>query len=428
MSVPLVDRTHFTRALSSRPFALLWIGQTLSSMGDGAFFTALAWQVLAITGSSAAMGIVVAAQTLPAIFFMLIGGVAADRLPRRLIMIWSDIGRAIAVLTITVLGWLHLLQLWHLIFLVILFGIADSFFRPAYRSISPELVEKDRLSSANALTGLSKQMNQLLGPIIGATLVAFIGPSGAFGFDGLTFIISVLFLLGVRSSLFTPVSANKEAAVKSVVSPKKGFLFLMENVREGLSYIVGSTWLWSGVLVSAGIGVVVTGALAIAMPKLVSDFYHSGVWLFGLISTALALGSISSIFVIGQLKTIRRRGIVLYGILTCSCLACAAFGIPGPTFIHPFIAVIAALLIGFGTGASQVIWPTLLQELVPLDKLGRVSSVDALGSVCLMPIGFIVIGNLVDLFGPAIIFICSGLIGAVFACSELFVKDVRQLE
>src|SRR5258708_40135295 len=91
----LMRRIRFVRALKYRPYALLWIGQTISLLGDGAYFTALAWLVLLLTGSATAMGIVVTAAAIPRVVFLLIGGVAVDRLPRRLVMLWSDSGRAI---------------------------------------------------------------------------------------------------------------------------------------------------------------------------------------------------------------------------------------------------------------------------------------------------------------------------------------------
>ena len=106
------------------------------SLGDGAYFTALAWLILLLTGSATAMGIVVAAGAIPRVMFLLIGGVAADRLPRRVVLLCSDVGRAIVVLAITVLAWTHLLQLWHLIVLSLFFGFVDGFFIPAYQSNS----------------------------------------------------------------------------------------------------------------------------------------------------------------------------------------------------------------------------------------------------------------------------------------------------
>ena len=128
MSLVFTQRLHFARALHSNAFALLWTGQTVSALGDGAFVTALSWEALQLTGSATAMGIVVLAQTLPMIPLLLLGGVIADRFPRQQVMLWSDASRAVAVLLIAALGVTHLLQLWHLVLLALFFGTVRGFF------------------------------------------------------------------------------------------------------------------------------------------------------------------------------------------------------------------------------------------------------------------------------------------------------------
>src|SRR6266700_132305 len=199
----IVNRIQFMRALRSQPFALLWLGQTISSLGDGAFFMALAWHIL------------------------LLGGVAADRLPKRLVMLCSDAGRAIVVLAIALLGWFHLLQFWHLVVLALFFGIVEGFFSPAYRALPPQLVKTEDLTSANALTGLSGQLSALIGPVIGAGLVSLVGPPSAFAFDSLTFVFSALCLFALRlpalpiasSSQIEPAGATLVAAGEQDPTP-----------------------------------------------------------------------------------------------------------------------------------------------------------------------------------------------------------------
>lgn len=106
----LTNSLHFTRALRSCPFAWLWAGQAMSTLGNGAYLTALAWQVLLLTHSGTAMALILVATSVPQLIFLLIGGVIADRLPRRLVMLWSDSGRALAVMAIATLGWIGALH------------------------------------------------------------------------------------------------------------------------------------------------------------------------------------------------------------------------------------------------------------------------------------------------------------------------------
>src|SRR5438105_3802118 len=168
MIATFTKRLRFARALNSRPYAMVWIGQTLSGLGDGIFYIALAWQVLLMTHSGTAMGLVLVASTIPRLVFMLIGGVTADRLPRRVILLWSDGGRGVVVLLISILGFAGLLQFWHLVIESLIFGLVDGFFMPAVLALTPELVDEDDLPSANALVSVSQILTQLNGPVLGS--------------------------------------------------------------------------------------------------------------------------------------------------------------------------------------------------------------------------------------------------------------------
>jgi MFS family permease len=428
----VLPRVRFILALRSRPFALLWVGETFSALGNGAYATALAWQVLLLTGSAVAMGIVVTAQLVPRLVFLLLGGVTADRVSRRLVMFWSDIGRAFAVLLITGLGWMHLLQLWHLVALALFFGCVRGFFDPAYQAIVPQLVEKEALPSANALNGLSQQLNQLLGPLLGVGLVVLAGPVGAFAFDGLTFLGSSICLLLVR----IPVTAlpgrkaeekifqNQDATTRP---PHWRAFGIVRDVREGLGYITGSPWLWVSIVVASVSNLGVVGPIGVALPKLVHDVYGAGVWLLGALSIANAVGAIVATALIGQISPLHRRGLVAYLAMVLTGFAFTLLGVPLPRGLAPVVAVCACTVMGIGLGAYDIIWTTVMQELVPGDKLGRVSSFDLLGSYCLLPVSYALTGLIADALGPSLVFIAGGLITLLMGCLALTLRDIRQL-
>jgi MFS family permease len=193
----LVQRLTFARALASRPFRLLWLGQTVSNVGNSVFSLALAWQVLLMTHSATAMGLILMARLIPNLVFVLIGGVAADRLPRRSIVLWSDGLRGLVLLSVTVLGVAGLLQLWQLVVESLIFGIVEGFFNPALMSLPPELVANEELPSANALISLSLNLAGLIGPALGALLIAVAGPFPAFALDAASFFISMALLFPV---------------------------------------------------------------------------------------------------------------------------------------------------------------------------------------------------------------------------------------
>jgi MFS family permease len=428
---------RLAQAFQSRAFAWFWLGQTISALGDGAFATALAVAVYELTGSSLAMGLFLMAQILPELIFTLLGGVAADRFPRRLILFFSDAGRALVVLLIALLAWLHLLQLWHLFGLAVLFGIFQSFFHPSYRAITPELVAREHLSSANALTELSVQCGNLLGPMLGASLIVLGqgSASTAFAFDGLTFVISVCSLMVIRSmpvisqeNIGGPETSQENANEKEEQAIQvSGLKSVTRDLREGFRTIVRSTWLlWSMIVAAFGL-MAYRGALTVSLPKLVFAVYANGPWLLAAITTTVGLGAIAGAIFVGQAK-LRRRGIIALCGYILSGLALLAFALPLPHAIIPFVVLPAAFIVGFGINVMQIIWVTLLYELVPIDKLGRVSSVDLLGSLGLLPVGYILAGWLGDHLGPATVFLLAGIVMVVLNIIPLFLREIRELE
>jgi MFS family permease len=416
-------RLRFARALRSRPFALLWLGQTISTLGDGAYLTALAWQVLILTGSGAAMGIVLIATSVPRVLFMLLGGVIADRLPRRLVMLWADAGRAIAVGAIAVLSYTNTLQFWQLIALGLLFGLSQAFFLPAYQSIAPQLVEIEALPSANALNGLTREIGILVGPALGAVLVANFSTASAFGFDALTFLVSALCLLAVRVPI-KPLLAQE--GLETEPAKRRGARGIFADIREGIGYIATSSWLWVTIAI-ASLGNALRAPYSVTLPLHVRDFYHFGVGLYGAIISASAVGAILATLIVGQLRRIHHRGIVAYSALMISSLAMMAFALPVPHDLVPVVTLTAFALDGAGIGCFEIIWVTVLQEMVPSEKLGRVSSVDFVGSFLFQPLGLAVIGFLTDAVATPWIFFACGLLSLLLNASGFLVRGIREL-
>ncbi len=451
------ERLQFARALQARPFALLWTGQTISVLGDAVFTIALTWEVLLLTGSATAMSLIVLAQWTPRIVLLLFGGVLADRVSRRLLMLCADSGRGFIVLLVAWLNWSHSLQFWHLVALAPLFGIVSSFFDPAYSAILPQLVETDVLASANSLNIVSRNTGFLLGPMLSAGCITLFGPASAFAFDGLTFFVSAVFLIAVRmpvstevpvvqqlpmvasaqpapgdglleasSSSVTPVQTVLDEGLSPTSSGKMGSA--LQDIREGLRYVFAHTWLWVAVLASPLVSIGFAGSMWVALPRLVRDVYGVGVWLIGAMATSDAIGSIVAALVIGNASKLRRRGIVAFTSIIvggCSLVACA---IPLPRAIEPFVAITASALVGCGLAIFMIIWGTLQQEKVPNDMLGRVSSITQLGSVSALPLGLVLAGLLADHVGPASVFAIGGVLVIVPASLALCFRTIRGLE
>ncbi|HEY9526337.1 MAG TPA: MFS transporter, partial [Anaerolineales bacterium] len=174
------------RSLRHRPFAWLWTGQTTSRLGDSLYRIALSWWVLEKTGSAVAMGTVLIFSQIPLLLFLLIGGVVVDRLPRIRIMFVSDVLCGLVVTFVAFFSWLELLEIWHIYIASILFGFVEAFFFPAYQAVIPEITPSELLTSANSLSGLSQRVTGIVGPALGATLVAAGGTSVTFALDALS--------------------------------------------------------------------------------------------------------------------------------------------------------------------------------------------------------------------------------------------------
>lgn len=399
------------QSLTHRSFALLWSGQTLSRVGDHLYLVALAWWVLQKTGSATAMGTVLICSFTPMLVFLLLGGVAVDRFPRVRLMLASDVLRGVVVSLVAVLAALDLLQLWHVYLASLLFGFVDAFFQPVYTALVPQVTPSEALLSANSLTGLSQQLGRVVGPAIGAGVVSLGGTPAAFAVNGLSFFISAACLVPL---LGLALPASPEA-------PATGML---HGIREALQVILRSPWLWITILASALTNVTLSGPYSVALPFLVKDSLHADVGTLGLLYAMFPIGYMIAELWTGSLTRLHRRGLLGYSGLMLAGAMILVLGWPVPLII----LALAALINGAGLEMQGLIWTNTLQEMVPGDKLGRVASVDLLGSFALLPIGYGLTGWATDLLGPSLVFILGGGFTVLAGALALTHPAVRGLD
>ncbi|GER90291.1 MFS transporter [Dictyobacter vulcani] len=425
MSIDTRKRIRIFQALHERSFFLFWLGQTISAMGNDAFAIALAWEVLVITGSAEMMALVRITEELPRIVFLLLGGVAADRLPKRRVILLADCGRAILVILITVLAYFHQLQIWQILLTGLIFGSVRGFFGPAYRAFLPQLVtSKELLPSVNAMNGLSKQGSQLIGPTLGGALFGAFGAVSAFFFDALTFLFSVGCMLGVKP----PVRPTERAKLENSTGASSGlFKHVGRDIGEGLRYVASVPWIWLSILLVSLAGAGLAGLDQIALPKLLKENtqHMNGILVFGGVGSALALGALLATVLIGQLQ-FRHRGIVAYSGLILTGLACFLFIMPARALVAVGLFLLAGIGIGFGDGLFEIMWDMQLQSHVPEDKLGRVYSIYLLGAYALVPVGLWQAGFISDHFGAVWAFLGGGILSITLALIGLSLRVVRQ--
>lgn len=399
------------RSFSHRPFALIWSGQTISRLGDSLYRIALAWWVLEKTGSAAIMGTVLIFSFTPMLIFSLIGGVAVDRFPRVWVMILSDLLRGVTVLVVSLLAFTKLLEVWHIFTASVVFGLVDAFFQPAYTAVVPEITPRELLPSANSLTSLSGQLASVAGPALGAALVSLGGTPLGFALDGISFFISAACLVPL---LKLPLQARGGMTN----------LHLLADLKVGLKVVTGSPWLWITIALAALSNVTLSGPTSVSTPFLINDVLGRDVKSLGLVYSFSSIGSVLAAVWLGRYTKLRRRGLVCYLAWFIASLAISSYG-----WGLPFEAILAAAVIfGACLSAFGLIWINTLQELVPGDLLGRVSSIDNLGSFALLPVGYGVAGLLTDQFGAPLVFLVGGLISAVLALVGLLHPAIRKLD
>jgi DHA3 family tetracycline resistance protein-like MFS transporter len=403
------------RSLANRSFALLWAGQTFSRVGDFMYQVALAWWVLEKTGSAGAMATVLVFSFAPMILFLLIGGVTVDRFPRLQVMLASDILRGVIVTAVATLALFDRLELWQVYMMSLLFGLVDAFFQPAYTAAVPELVAEEDLPSANSLTSLSIQAGRIAGPPLGALLVGLGGAPFALAINGLTFFVAAAFLL--------PLLRQKKSTAGHLVEEAVGNSAIAD-LKEGLGIVFGSPWLWISIAVFALANVTLGGPYSVTLPFLVKDHLRADVGTLGLLHAVFAAGYVLGGLWLGRKMRIRRRGPIVYGGLAVAGIALFAFGLPVPIAF----LLLAALINGAALEVGSLAWINSLQELVPQDKLGRVSSMESLGSFALLPVGYGIAGWATEILGPALVFVLGGGITAVLALFVLRHPAIRTLD
>lgn len=402
---------NILRAFAHRPFALLWTGQTVSRLGDNLHRITLAWWVLEKTGSATAMGTVLVLSQIPLLLFILIGGIVVDRFPRIRIMFISDLLSGTVVTGIAVFAWLDVLEIWHIYVASLIFGFVEAFFFPAYNAVIPQITPPNMLTSANSLNGLSQRMMGVIGPIIGASLVAVGGTSLAFGLDALSFFISALcvFLIlrmGLKDTSKTEGEVMPPAKPHSMRETiRQG----IADLREGWDAVITVPWIWITILIFGVLNIMEGSPRAVSMPFLIKDDLGADVAVMGWFGSAFSAGYVLSALLLGQFKRLRRRGLLGYLAVMINGIMLLLFG-----FKFPIPVLIVAMgVYGFCFNVFGLIWSNTLQEMVPHDKLGRVYAIDSLGSWVLLPIGFALAGWATDLVGAPTVFLIGGA-GTIF--------------
>ncbi len=359
-------------------FRNLWLGSTVSLIGDQFYMVALPWLVLALTGSGLALGTMMMAAAIPRAVLMLMGGAVSDRLAPRDVMLVTTGARTVLVAIVAALTWLHVVQLWHLYALSILFGTADAFGLPAGQALLPTLVEREQLTSANAMFSGSVQASSLLGPAPAGLVVSAWGVAPAFAVDAVSFLFAIVPLARLPRPTARPAHVETRPSV-------------IRSIGAGLRYVWRDPALRSLMLIVAGVNLWAVGPVMVGMPVLAKLRFGSSA-AFGTIMSCFGGGALGGMALAGTLKPRRRRGYLFLGFVCAESVGIAAM----PLFrVLPPLAVDMAL-IGICAGIANVSIIAWMQGHVDHALMGRVMSVVMFAAFGLMPISLVLAGLFAD--------------------------------
>ena len=404
------SRVSLLAPLRHRDFRLLWAGMTVSLIGDGIFLVAMAWQAYELWNAPAALSILGIGMTVPTIAFLLPAGVLSDRLDRRLIMLSADVGRALVVAVLAALSLAGVLTFWQLVVLVALYGIGTAFFIPAFDAIVPDVVPTADLAAANALDQFVRPIAlRLLGPALGGALVAAFGTGAAFSVDAASFAASTVAVLAMRP----PVHLYSEHVESS-----------FKAMKEGLRFVRRRVWLWGTLLSAAFAYLAFLGPAEVLLPYVVRNDLHASAGQLGLVFAAGGVGAVGSALFMGQRGHPGRDVTLMYATWTLATLAVAGYGLATASWQ----LMVACLLFNALETAGTIIWATIKQRHVPASMLGRVSSLDWLISIGLLPLSFALTAPIAGLVGARATLIGAAGIGGLFTLGALFLPGMRELE
>ncbi|MCX4638658.1 MFS transporter [Streptomyces platensis] len=391
---------------AGRNYLLLTGATVIASLGSSGALIASAFAVLAAGGSATDVGLVAAARTIPLVFFLLIGGAVADRLPRHRVMVAANTLSCVSQGLFALLVLAGEPQLWQMALLAALGGTGQAFFAPASEGMVLASVSGDQAGRAFAVYRMGMNGANIGGAALGGALVAAVGPGWVLAVD------SAAFALAGALRALLDVSGVPERA------PGGGML---HDLRDGWREVVSRPWLWAVVVQFSLVNAVVSAAEAVYGP-LVAEQHLGGPGPWGLALAAFGVGTVGGALLMAR---VRPRRMLLTGALCVFPLALpsAALAVPLP------VAGLAAIM--FGTGIAievfAVTWMTALHQEIPEEKFSRVSSYDWLGSLAMVPPATALAGPVQDLIGrTAALWGCTAVI-VLLTAAVLCVPEVRRL-
>ncbi|WP_411375330.1 MFS transporter [Arthrobacter sp. MPF02] len=398
------------RPFAHREYRVLIAALAISIFGSGMWAVAMVYQVIRLGGGPLELSLVATAGSIGLVAFVLAGGIAADRIPQRQLIIAVEGANLAVIATISGLAMAGWLQLWHVAAGAFVLGVGAAFFFPAYSAILPRILPPEDLLAANGMEGTMRPvLQQAAGPAVAGVLVAALSPSHAVTGVAMCHLLAfiVLNFLG-RHALDAPANGAGHEGPKETGPRKSSFL---QDLREGISYTIRTPWLlWT--LIWACISVLfLIGPIEVLLPFVVRDQLGGDSSMFGFLLAIMGVGAALGSLVTASLRLPRRYLTVMMVSWGAGSMPLAAVGL-----MDNFWVIAGATFLWGVTGSvGMVIWGTLLQRRVPPHLLGRISSLDFFVSLALMPVSMALAGPAAEVLPIWLIFLVAGGVCPVMA-------------
>ena len=403
------------RPLGNGQFRLLAVALLFSLFSAGCWIVSVAWQVIELGGSPVDLSLVAVGNAIGLVLAVLIGGVVADRVPQRRILIVVEIVRALCFGTAAALALSGNVKVWHLAVIGFALGAADGFFYPAYSAWLPGILKEELLLAANGIEGvLRPTIMQAAGPAVAAAIIAIDSP-------GLAFLVIGVLQLGAVGAL---AAMRTTPLRRELTTGRHPIAAALNDLREGFVYMVKTRWLFATLLFSVVLVLVIMGPIEVLLPFAVKDQTGGGAGAFAIVLGAFGIGGAIGSLLVSSFPLPRRY-------LTLMILAwgvgCAPLVVIGFTD-QLWLMVVVVFTVGVLFDGAQVVWGTLLQRRVPPAMLGRVSSLDFFVSLALMPVSMALAGPVGEAIGIAPTFVAAALIPVALALITLAFARLGQDE
>jgi len=375
------------KAFQYRNYRLLWLGSCTSSIGTWMQEVAQSWLVLVMSKSPFLLGLDSFLGDIPILLFSLIGGVVADRVDRRRLLIFSQVIQLSSAFLLAFLYSIGVVKVWHILSLSFVSGTAQAFGGPAYQALYPVLVDPEDLPNAIALQSIQFNMARVIGPALGGVAFTYLGYAWCFSLNGLSF-IAVIISLALLRIKFIP----EKSGVSVLTSMKQGFGFIRNQGAMVALIVLAFSMTLLGI------------PILTFLPVFAKDVLHGNAFTFTMMLSVSGAGAVSGSLIVAWLGNIGNKGRVALIMLTCLGALIAAFA------LSTSVALSCVLL--FLAGIALIAVFTLIQSLVQLitgnEMRGRVMSVYNVAFRGGMPIGSLVTGWLVPRYTATVVLAVNG--------------------